>query len=133
MCNVTSRAAVWDDPGASSVAYATAKAGLARFSEALAHELDDSGVTVVHASPGMVRSAMTESRPDIDTIPPEAFLPASAFAQVVSALVAGDHRALHGHFVHAADDLDGLARLVALDPSRRRLSLSPYGPQDPVR
>jgi NAD(P)-dependent dehydrogenase (short-subunit alcohol dehydrogenase family) len=102
--NVASRAAVWDDPGASSVAYSTSKAALVRFTEALAAEVAGTGVLVVSLSPGFVRTGMTASRPGIDRMPDDAFLPASAIAERVVALAAGGHDALHGRFVHVLDD-----------------------------
>jgi NAD(P)-dependent dehydrogenase (short-subunit alcohol dehydrogenase family) len=130
--NVVSRAAVWDDPGQSSVAYSTSKAALVRFTAALAGELEGSGVLVVGLSPGFVRTGMTSSRPDIDRIPDSAFLPASAAADVVVALAGGGYDALHGRFVHAGDDLAALTRRVRQDPSVRMLTLGPTGPDDPL-
>ena len=129
--DVSSRAAVWDDPAQSSVAYSVSKAALTRFTEALAAELTGTGVAVFDLSPGMVRSGMTASRPDIDRIPPESFLPAAAAAEKVVALVSGAYDGLHGRFVHAADDLDDLLARVATTDCRR-LSLSPYGRDDPL-
>jgi len=130
--HLNSKAAVWDDPAHSSTAYATSKAALARFSAALAHELEGTGVTVVDVSPGLVRSGMTSSRPDIDRIPAAWFLPPEAAADHVSAILRGGYAPLHGHLVHAADDLDGLRARVEADPHLRRLSLTPYGDDDPV-
>jgi 3-oxoacyl-[acyl-carrier protein] reductase len=130
--NLNSKAAVWDDPAHSSVAYATSKAALARFGAALARELEGTGVTVVDLSPGLVRSGMTGSRPDIDRIPAAWFLPPDAVAGHVAALLGGGYEALHGHVVHAADDLDDLRARVVADPRVRRLSLTPYGDDDPL-
>lgn len=130
--DVNSKAAVWDDPGQNSVAYSTSKAALARFSSSLANELRGTGVVVVDASPGMVRSGMTATRPDFDDIPEHRFLPSSAIGEMVTALVSGGYDDLHGHFLHAADDLDAMLQRVQADPRVRTPSLGPYGPDDPV-
>ena len=130
--DVNSKASVWDDPGQSSVAYSVSKAGLARFTAALAGELAGTGVVVVDLSPGMVRTGMTASRPDIDEIPDHWFVPATAAAEKVAALVSGAYDELHGHFVHALDDLEELLALVRADPRTRTLSLVPYGDGDPI-
>jgi NAD(P)-dependent dehydrogenase (short-subunit alcohol dehydrogenase family) len=131
--NVVSRAAVWDDPAHSSVAYATSKAALVRFTAALAAEVAGSGVLVVGLSPGFVRTGMTSGRPDIDGIPDSAFLPASAAADMVVALASGGYDALHGRFVHAGDDLAALVERVGQDPGVRLLTLGSGGPGDPMR
>ena len=121
--NVASRAAVWDDPGASSVAYSTSKAALLRFTGALAAEVAGTGVLVVSVSPGMVRTGMTATRPDLDRVPDTSFLPASAIAATVAAIVGGGYDALHGRFVHALDDLDRLVAAIGHDGRVRRLTL----------
>lgn len=126
--NVGSRAAVWDDPAQSSVAYSTSKAALLRFTAALAAELTGSGVLVLCLSPGFVRTGMTSSRPDIDRIPASAFLPAAAAADMVVALAGGGYEALHGRFVHAGDDLAALVERVGQDPDVRLLTLGSGGP-----
>lgn len=130
--NVTSRAATWDDLLHSSTAYSTSKAALARFTESLAAETAGTGVTVVHVSPGFVRSGMTNERPGIEDVPLDAFVPSRAIAETVCRLVGGGYDGLHGHFIHALDDLDHLARVIGDDPTLRRLSITPYGRADPV-
>lgn len=130
--NINSKASVWDDPGQSSVAYSTSKAALARFTGALAAEVAGTGVLVVDLSPGMVRSAMVASRPDFAEIPDHWFLPADVVAEKVVALAAGGYEDLHGHFLHATDDLDDLLARIRRRPRTRTLSLDPYGPDDPV-
>ena len=121
--NINSRAAVWDDPGTSSVAYSVSKAALARFTTAVGAEVAGTGVVVVDLSPGPVLTGMTASRPDAASRPASAWLAPSLAADKVVQLVSGRYDALSGHFVHATDDLDDLVRRVAADPTARRLSL----------
>ena len=121
--NVNSRAAVWDDPGASSVAYSVSKAALARFTGAVAGEVAGTGVVVLDLSPGPVLTNMTASRPDALSRPASAWGSPTLAAEKVVQLVSGGYDALHGHFVHAKDDLDELVSRVAADPTVRRLRL----------
>jgi NAD(P)-dependent dehydrogenase (short-subunit alcohol dehydrogenase family) len=130
--DIASKAAVWDDPGQSSVAYSVSKAGLVRFTGALAGELRGTGVVSFAVSPGMVRTGMTATRPDIAAIPDDWFVPATAVADVVVSLVSGAYDDLHGRFVHALDDLDQLRARVLSDPRVRTLSIVPHGDDDPV-
>jgi NAD(P)-dependent dehydrogenase (short-subunit alcohol dehydrogenase family) len=111
--NLASRAATWDDPGGSSVAYSTSKAALRRFTSGLAAELAGTGVVVVDLSPGFVRTAMTADRPGIDELPEDAFVPPTRAAAHVAALASGRYDALHGRFVHVEDDLDQLVAELA--------------------
>jgi NAD(P)-dependent dehydrogenase (short-subunit alcohol dehydrogenase family) len=130
--NINSRAAVWDDPAHSSVAYSTSKAGLARFTGALAAEVAGRGVLVVDVSPGMVRTNMTATRPDVAALPDTAFLPASMVAATVVALASDRYPELHGRFVHASDDLDELVAGIRSAPRARMLGLVPTGLDDRV-
>jgi NAD(P)-dependent dehydrogenase (short-subunit alcohol dehydrogenase family) len=130
--NINSRAATWDDPGQSSVAYSTSKAALARFTSALAAELTGTGVVVLDLSPGMVRTRMTAGRADLAALPDAAYVPLSAVGEKVVALVSGRYDALHGRFVHATDDLDVLVRRLDGAPQARSLALVPYGDDDPL-
>ncbi len=130
--NLSSRAATWDDPGASSVAYSTSKAALTRLTGAVATELAGTGVVVVGLSPGMVRSGMTADRPDIATLPDDVFFPPARTAEMVVALVSGGHDDLHGRFVHVRDELDDLGPRLARNPSARTLQLAPTDADDPL-
>lgn len=130
--NINSRAATWDDPGQSSVAYSTSKAALARFTSAVAAETAGTGVVVVDLSPGMVRTGMTASREDLAALPDDAFMSLSAVAASVLALASGRYDSLSGRFVHAKDDLDHLAAVLAHRPGARSLTLRPTGPDDPL-
>jgi len=76
-------------------------------------------VITVDLSPGLVRTVMGASRPDADEIAPEAWMSPSIAADKVEALLSGRYDRLHGHFLHARDDLDAVA--AAVDGSRRRV------------
>lgn len=130
--NINSRAATWDDPGASSVAYSTSKAALSRFTSGLAAELVGTGVVVIDLSPGPVLTGMTATRPDLKVLSPDAFLPLSAVAGAAVGLVSGRYDELHGRFVHARDDLDDLVERVRRSPGGRRLNLALAGDDDPI-
>lgn len=128
--NLASRAAVWDDPAGPSSAYATSKAALTRMSQAVAVEAPP-GVVVVSLSPGLVRSAMTARRPGYAALSEADFVPVERTVGHVLAIVSGDHDHLHGHVVHALDDLDEVGEQIRADPAARVLGLGPVGPDDP--
>lgn len=130
--HINSRAATWDDPGQSSVAYSTSKGALARFTSALAAEVAGTGVVVLDLSPGMVRTRMTADRADLASLPDSAFVPLPAVGAKVVALVSGRYDALHGRFVHTTDDLDLLVRRIQGDRRARSFALVPYGDDDPL-
>ena len=121
-------------PNAGWSAYATSKAALSRLTDSLAAALDGTGVTVLEASPGLVRTDMTETMwgpPD-----EQAWNPVERMVDLVRRFARGELDALHGRFVHAArDDLDAL---LARAPARaRRPTPGPCGcartaPDDPL-
>ena len=129
--NIGSRVAVRDDKGVAVSAYAVSKAALTRFTGTLAHELAGSGVVVVDFSPGMVRTAMTEQRPDYDQLPDRIFQPPTVAAEKLLELVSGRHDGLHGHLVHVRDDFDVLAEHLAEHPRTRVLDVTTVGAGDP--
>ncbi len=129
--NLASRAAVRDDPAGPSSAYATSKAALTRMSQAVAAEVASTGVVVVALSPGLVRSAMTAARAGYADMTDADFVPVDRTVAQVLALVSGDHDHLHGHMVHALDNLDEVGARVVADPSRRVLGLGRVGSSDP--
>jgi NAD(P)-dependent dehydrogenase (short-subunit alcohol dehydrogenase family) len=119
------------EPGYS--AYSVSKAALLRWVDNLAAGLDaDSGVRVLAASPGLVRTDMTEQM--WEGLPESAYGSAKPLCNVALRFAAGDLDALHGWFVHAAkDDLDAmLAAAAGDDEHARRMRLRPYGDDDPV-
>jgi 3-oxoacyl-[acyl-carrier protein] reductase len=114
-------------------AYSVSKAALLRWVENLAEGLgDDSGVRVLAASPGLVRTDMTEDM--WEGLPDSAYVSAEPLCTVARRFATGDLDALHGWYVHAAkDDLDGLvATSASAGEHTRRLRLTPYGPDDPL-
>jgi 3-oxoacyl-[acyl-carrier protein] reductase len=121
------------NPHGSPLAYAVSKAGLIRLTDGLASQLADSGVVVFDLSPGLVRTEMTAGRPDLDALPESAWALATDAAEQVSALISGRYRSLHGRFIRATDDLDGLCTLVKEDPGARLLRLTRREVVDPRR
>ena len=102
-------------------AYITSKTALIRFSECLAAEVKEYGISVFAMGPGTVRTAMSEhslNSPEGKTWLPwfrDIFdegrdLPPERPAALLMALASGRADALSGRFVYPQDDLD---RLVA--------------------
>lgn len=114
-------------------AYSVSKAALLRWVDNLAAGLgDDSAVRVLAASPGLVRTDMTDDM--WEGLPESAYGSAEPLCEVARRFAAGELDALHGWFVHAAkDDLDGLVAAAAgADPHARRMRITAYGPDDPL-
>jgi NAD(P)-dependent dehydrogenase (short-subunit alcohol dehydrogenase family) len=114
-------------------AYGVSKAALSRLTDTLGAALDGTGVTVLEASPGLVRTEMTETM--WGPAEEQPWNPVEAITGLVLRFARGELDLLHGRFVHAArDDLDGLlaraAELRAADA--RTLRLRPYGDEDPL-
>jgi 3-oxoacyl-[acyl-carrier protein] reductase len=104
--NVASGAAYLPAGGAPSTAYGPSKAAVHRFSELLAAQLAPRGVFVFSISPGLVRTAMTESHlgDDAPWTPPE------CAPRLVSALAGGEFDMLAGRYLHAEHDPPELLR-----------------------
>jgi NAD(P)-dependent dehydrogenase (short-subunit alcohol dehydrogenase family) len=86
-------------PGAST-AYGPSKAALHRFSELLAAELAPQNVFVFSISPGLVRTAMTET-----SFPDDApWTPPECAPRLVVALASGEFDVLAGRYLHAEHD-----------------------------
>jgi 3-oxoacyl-[acyl-carrier protein] reductase len=98
--NLASGAAYLSPGGFPSTAYGPSKAAVHRFSEMLADQLAPRGVFVFSISPGLVRTAMTESHwgDDAPWTPPE------CAPQLVLALASGEFDALAGRYLHAEHD-----------------------------
>jgi 3-oxoacyl-[acyl-carrier protein] reductase len=122
-----SRAAAGGSP-----AYSVSKTALRRLTEALAIDLEGTGVVVFDLSPGLVRTAMGGSRPDAAEIAPEVWMPPSVSADKIEALVSGRYDALRGRFLHAKDDLDAVLVAVPDVADARMLRLLPFGSTDTV-
>jgi 3-oxoacyl-[acyl-carrier protein] reductase len=122
-----SRAAAGGSP-----AYSVSKTALRRLTEALAIDLEGTGVVVFDLSPGLVRTAMGGSRPDAAEIAAEVWMPPSVAADKIEALVSGRYDALRGRFLHAKDDLDAVLAAVPGVADARMLRLLPFGSTDTV-
>ena len=93
-------------PGISNTAYGASKAALYRFGEGLAGQLEPYGIPVFTISPGLVRTAMTDSAfpDDAPWTPPE------LAPRLVRELASGRLDKLSGRYIHAEhDDIDDLA------------------------
>jgi NAD(P)-dependent dehydrogenase (short-subunit alcohol dehydrogenase family) len=104
--NVTSGAAYQPPNGFPSTAYGPSKAAVHRFSEMLAAQLAPRGVFVFSITPGLVRTAMTDSHwgDDAPWTPPE------CAPRLVLALAGGEFDALAGRYLHAEHDPPELLR-----------------------
>ncbi len=86
--------------------YGPSKAALGRFSETLAAALRPFGIAVFVISPGLVRTAMTDSFGDDAPWTPPELAP-----QLVRVLASGRADALAGRYIHAEhDDIEELIR-----------------------
>ena len=114
-------------------AYGVSKAALTRFTESLAVALQGTGVCILEASPGLVRTDMTESM--WGPADQQVWNPSARLVDLTLRFARGDLDTLHGRFVHAArDDLDGLLAMAEQIGAgdARTLRLQTFGPQDPL-
>ena len=87
-------------------AYGPSKAALHRFGEVLAGQLEQHGIAVFTISPGLVRTALTQTLGDDAPWTPPALAP-----QLVRALAGGRADRLTGRYIHAEhDDIEDLIR-----------------------
>lgn len=112
-------------------AFAVGKAGVARFTETLASELDGTGVVALCIHPGFVRTPMTEQLAESDA--GRRWLPefgveakdhwgdGSAAVTLVHRIVAGEADTLAGRIVYAGDDLTALSERSHGEHDVRRL------------
>ncbi len=85
-------------PGGTETAYTASKAAVCRYGETLADALRDR-IPVFVISPGLVRTAMT------DTLPEDApWTPPECAPRLVTALATGEFDALAGRYLHAEHD-----------------------------
>ena len=120
-------------PEPSYSGYAVGKAGLSRLTDSMAVALRGSGVVVLEASPGLVRTAMTEGM--WEGLEDGAYGSVEPFTDLVLAFAAGRLDGLHGRFLHAQrDDLGGLRAWAGwiVERDARTLRLRPYGVDDPL-
>jgi NAD(P)-dependent dehydrogenase (short-subunit alcohol dehydrogenase family) len=109
------------------------KAAVSRLTDTLAAAVEGTGVTVLEASPGLVRTDMTETMwGPADEQP---WNPVARIVDLVRRFARGDLDSLHGRVVHAAkDDLDALVAAAETIRERdaRTLRLRPYDDEDPL-
>ncbi len=101
--NISSSVGIRPTPGNS--AYATSKAALLRFTDSLAAEVAEAGVSVFALTPGLVRTAMTD-QPFFQDLPVDEWLPAELAAEMVTRCAHGGLDQLSGRFLSVVDDLD---------------------------
>jgi NAD(P)-dependent dehydrogenase (short-subunit alcohol dehydrogenase family) len=99
-------------PGASNTSYTASKAAVCRYAETLNNALE---IPVFVFSPGLVRTAMTESH-----VPADApWTPPELAPELVRKLATGRYDELAGRYIHAEhDDVDDLLR--GIDEVRER-------------
>ncbi|MBA2475620.1 MAG: SDR family oxidoreductase [Actinobacteria bacterium] len=91
-------------PGQASTSYGPSKAALGRFGEALALSVAEHGVSVFTISPGLVRTALTDSMGDDAPWTPPELAP-----RLVRVLASGRADELAGRYLHAEhDDIEQL-------------------------
>lgn len=119
--------------GATNTAYGVSKAGLARFTDLLAHQLADEGVVVLDVSPGLVRTQMTEGMAMWQAMDDPPWGDPDDIVRVAVRLADGQLDALSGRFVHAQkDDVDALLNALPSNRDARTFGLTSYGPDDPL-
>ena len=114
-------------------AFAVAKAGIARLTESLACELDDTEVRVLGVHPGFVRTPMTEQLargdqgrkwlPSFAESAADRWGDAQPAAELITAIALGAADHLSGRILHPRDDLSALTGQCQSEPDRRRLRL----------
>jgi NAD(P)-dependent dehydrogenase (short-subunit alcohol dehydrogenase family) len=111
-------------------AYAVAKTGLMRITEALAGGLEGSGVCTFDVAPGVVDTPMTRSMPKwrgrTEWTPPEKVV------EMVAAIAAGELDQWSGRFLRVGVDDPVALRGITPEGSARQLRLDPYGDGDPL-
>jgi NAD(P)-dependent dehydrogenase (short-subunit alcohol dehydrogenase family) len=111
-------------------AYAVAKTGLMRITEALAGALEGTDVRAFDLAPGVVDTAMTRAMPKwrgrTEWTPPEKVV------EFVAAIAAGELDQWSGRFLRVGVDRLDTVRGLAPEGSARQLRLQPYGDDDPL-
>jgi NAD(P)-dependent dehydrogenase (short-subunit alcohol dehydrogenase family) len=114
--------------------YITAKSALIRFTECLAHEVKQHGVSVFAMGPGTVRTAMSEhslNSPEgkrwlpwfADIFREGRDLPPERPAELLLALASARYDALSGRYLFPGDDLDRLLAATAEIEARKLYTL----------
>lgn len=119
--------------GAYVSAFAAAKAGVARLTEMLAAEVEDSGVRVFGIHPGFVRTPLTERLawaadgrawlPRFGVGVEDRWGDGRPAADLVEVIALGEADALSGRILHVGDDVAELTERCRVDQDLRRLRL----------
>ncbi len=91
-------------------AYSVSKAALIRLTDVLANLTRSHDVCVFAISPGLVRTAMTEAMPIMDSIPVTDYVPPERAADLCVFLASGQADRLSGRYLHVLDDIHDLVR-----------------------
>ena len=106
--NLASNAAFYrldeEEDGPIFSAYMASKAAVIRFSEALAFELRESGVSVFAISPGMVKTEMTASIFSDLWDDPKIWAPPELAGNLIEFIASGAINELSGRYIHASSD-----------------------------
>jgi len=114
-------------------AFAVAKAGIARFTETLATEIEGTGVHAVCVHPGFVQTPMTEHLafgvegrkwlPDFGPHAADHWGDGTGAVDLIRRISAGHADALEGRLIHVGDDLETMCEVGNREPDHRRLRI----------
>jgi NAD(P)-dependent dehydrogenase (short-subunit alcohol dehydrogenase family) len=111
-------------------AYAVAKSGLMRITEALAAGLEGSDVHAFDLAPGVVDTPMTRAMPKwrgrTEWTPPERVI------EFVAAIASGELDQWSGRFLRVGVDDPAVLSGITPEGAARQLRLEPYGDSDPL-
>ncbi len=132
-CIVTVYGNLGDRGSAHVSAFAAAKAGIARFTETLATELEGTGVVAVAMHPGFVRTPMTEHLaastegqqwlPEFGQRAEHHWGDGTAAMELLTRITNGEADSLSGRIIHVDDDLAELTLQARRDDRVRHLRI----------
>lgn len=114
--------------------YGISKGALARLTTLVDAQYRDQGVRVFDLAPGVVRTDMTSAMPLHDER--EDWTPVEASVELLVAIGEGDLDPLSGRFLRAGSDTPQSLEAHTYDvlvTDSRRLTVHPYGPDDPLK
>lgn len=114
--------------------YGISKGALARLTTLVDVQYRDQGIRTFDLAPGVVRTDMTEAMPLHDER--QEWTPVEASVDLLVAIGDGDLDPLSGRFLRAGSDTPKSLEAHTYDvlvTNSRRLTVMPYGPEDPLR